>query len=119
MKKLLFICALLGGILFANAQEKPKGTFEKDGKLIKATYYHDNGEVSQTGYYNKAGNLQGTWKSFDKNGNKVAIAQYNDGKKEGKWFFWTDGTLKEVDYADSEITNVNTWQVTEQVVSNE
>lgn len=119
MKNLLVICALIGGMMFANAQDKPKPTYEKEGKLIKATFYYDNGEVSQTGYYNKAGNLHGTWKSFDTDGKKIAVAQYNNGEKEGKWFFWSEETLKEVDYNNSEITNVSTWKITEPVVSND
>lgn len=120
MKKLLTICALVGGMLFTTAQEKPKDSFVKEGNLIKGTMYHDNGEIRQTGYYNREGKLQGKWESFDDKGNKTAVAQYENGKKVGKWFFWNDDTLNEVDYSNSKITNVSTYKITgERVVSNE
>ena len=119
MKQLFLILALVGGMLFTNAQDKVKNEYIKDGKLIKATLYHDNGVVSQKGFYTKDGKLQGTWVSFDENGKKTAEAHYNKGQKTGKWFFWQDGNiLKEVDYSNSKITSVNTWKMQgEQVVS--
>ncbi len=113
------IFALIGTFALSNAQEKVKNTYVKDGNLIKATLFHDNGDVSQTGYYTKEGKLQGTWISYDVEGKKTAVAQYEKGQKVGKWFFWNDETLKEVDYTNSRITSVNTWKNSgERVVSN-
>ncbi len=112
MKKLLLIFALVGGMLFTNAQEKNKNRYVKDGNQIKATLYHDNGKISQTGFYTKDGKLQGTWMSFDENGKKTAEAHYENGEKTGKWFFWQDqDILKEVDYSNSKIVNVQTWKI--------
>ncbi|MEM6720967.1 MAG: nicotinic acid mononucleotide adenyltransferase [Bacteroidota bacterium] len=118
MKKLLFIAVLLvsGATAFAQSNEKP--TLEKQGDLIKATYYHDNGVVAQTGYFNLDGKLQGEWKSFDANGKKTAIGNYDKGQKVGKWFFWNENRLSEVDYTASKITSVNEWKHTTTVVSN-
>ncbi len=119
MKKLLVIVALIGAVSFVSAQEK-KNTYVKEGNLIKATLFYDNGQVSQEGYYTTDGKLQGEWVSFDRNGKKTAVANYDQGEKTGKWFFWNDGTLREVDYTQSKITSVNTWKIDgERVVSNE
>ena len=113
------IFALVGSIALSTAQEKVKNTYEKEGNLIKATLFHDNGVVSQTGYYTKDGKLQGTWISYTKEGKKSAVAQYEKGQKVGKWFFWNDDTLQEVNYDNSKITSVNTWESKgERVVSN-
>ncbi|PHQ30908.1 MAG: nicotinic acid mononucleotide adenyltransferase [Leeuwenhoekiella sp.] len=119
MKKLLVIVALVGAVSFVSAQEK-KNTYVKEGNLIKATLFYDNGQVSQEGYYTADGKLHGEWVSYDTDGKKTAVANYNEGKKTGKWFFWEDDTLREVDYSQSRITSVNTWKIEgERVVSND
>lgn len=117
MKKLvcvvLFLCT--GSLLFAQ-NIKPK--LEKKGDVVEATYYHDNGEIAQIGFFNFDGKLQGEWQSFDENGNKVAIGNYDNGMKVGKWFFWNTNQLTEVDYSDSKIVKVNNWKNTNPVVLN-
>lgn len=91
------------------------GQQERDLKLnaennvIEVTYYHDNGVVSQTGAYTLEGKLQGEWLSFDTEGKKVVSANYDNGKKVGKWFYWNNDTLKEVDYTNNTIVSVNEW----------
>lgn len=101
MKKLLIMALMLvsGTVTFAQNTKKP--VFEKKGDLVKATYYHENGEVAQTGHFTSKGKLQGEWTSFDVNGKKTAIGTYENGKKVGKWFFWKGDSLQEVDYATS------------------
>jgi hypothetical protein len=37
------------------------------------------------------------------------IGNYENNIKVGKWFFWTDEKLKEVDYLDSRIVGVSEW----------
>ncbi|MFN2260849.1 MAG: toxin-antitoxin system YwqK family antitoxin [Psychroflexus sp.] len=81
---------------------------EKEGELTKVTIYYDDGNVHQIGYM-KNKELHGEWKSFDQEGNKIAKANYANGNKVGKWFFWNDGKLSEVDYNDNRIVKVNTW----------
>lgn len=105
MKKYILSAALLVSALMS-AQTEPK--HEIQGNLVKSTYYHDNGTVSQTGYY-KDGKVHGQWTSYDASGTKVAIAEYKDGQKAGKWLFWNGDKLSEVDYTDSRIANVKTW----------
>lgn len=92
---------------FVSAQEKePK--LEADGQLVKATYYHDNGQISQQGYF-KDGKADGKWIAYDINGNKKSMGEYTSGQKTGKWFFWNDNTLSEVDYSNSRVSAVHNW----------
>ncbi len=107
MLKNFFIAGLFLMSFTVIAQEKP--SFEDKGDLVEATYYFDNGQVEQQGTF-KDGKLHGTWTSFDLEGNKVAVGNYEDGVKVGKWFFWSNDVLHEVDYIDSKIVNVNEWQ---------
>ncbi|WP_298507335.1 nicotinic acid mononucleotide adenyltransferase [uncultured Kordia sp.] len=118
MKKLLLIAVFLVSGVAAFAQNSDKPTLEKKGDLVKATYYHDNGVVAQTGYFTLNGKLQGEWKSFDAKGNKTAVGNYDKGQKVGKWFFWNTNQLSEVDYNASKIKDVNTWKRSTSVVSN-
>ncbi|WP_223034638.1 toxin-antitoxin system YwqK family antitoxin [Hanstruepera marina] len=108
MKKFVFFIAfLITAVSFAQQERELK--LNKDTNLIEVVYYHDNGVVSQTGYYTLDGKLQGEWLSFDAEGNKLVSANYDNGKKVGKWFYWTDKTLKEVDYSNNAIASVSEW----------
>jgi len=118
MKKILIIAAFLVSGVTAFAQNSDKPTIEKKGDLYEATYYHENGTVAQTGFYTTDGKLQGEWKSFDANGKKIAVGNYDKGQKVGKWFFWNTNSLSEVDYDTNKIKDVNTWKRTTRVVSN-
>ena len=93
----------------AFAQEAAKNTFKVKNDLIEATLYHDNGQIAQTGFYTKDNKLHGKWISYDAQGNKTAIAQYNKGMRVGTWMFYQGDTLKEVTYTNNAITQVNTW----------
>ena len=115
MRLLMTMLALLGTLAIQAQDKNP--VFEKDGDLVKATYYHENGLVAQEGHYLN-GELHGEWKMFDTKGNKLAIGQYSFGEKTGKWFFWDDNGLKEVDYLDNQVANVTQWNNGEAVVLN-
>lgn len=107
MKKYIIIGAvLLTGMIFAQG---PKPKLEAVGNQVKATYFHENGNVQQVGFY-KEGKLEGKWTSYDAEGNKVAIAEYKKGEKVGKWFFWNESTLSEVDYSNNQIASVKNWK---------
>ena len=111
MKKIMMFLIACCVVITVQAQEKEvKNTYVKKGDRIEATIYHDNGQVSQTGYYTLAGKLTGEWVSYCKKGTKTAVAKYDNGEKVGKWFFWNGDTLTEVDYKDSQITAVNEWR---------
>jgi hypothetical protein len=106
--KRIFVIAIMLCVSITFAQEEKNVTYIDNGDLTEATYYYDNGVIQQEGTFNKAGKLHGVWTSYDINGDKVTVGKYMDGKKVGKWFFWTkDNVIKEVDYDNSKITSVN------------
>ncbi|WP_299112380.1 nicotinic acid mononucleotide adenyltransferase [uncultured Winogradskyella sp.] len=108
-KNVLMLFALFIGMV-SFAQQERQLKFNEDTNLIEVTYYHDNGVVSQTGFYNLDGKLQGEWLSFNAEGNKSVSAIYDNGKKVGKWFYWSGKTLKEVDYTNNAIVSVVEWK---------
>ncbi len=107
MKKYIALVAvLISGMIFA---QNVKPTLEAVGNRVKATYYYENGQVQQQGFY-KDGKLQGEWVSYDLKGNKTAMAKYDKGEKTGTWFFWNDSVLNEVDYSNNRIAAVKNWK---------
>jgi antitoxin component YwqK of YwqJK toxin-antitoxin module len=109
--KNIFIAIAFLFTAFLSAQETNKPTIQKKGDLFEATYFYDNGDVSQKGYFNKDSKLQGVWTKFDQQGNKLAVGEYDNGVKVGKWLFWSNDTLREVDYDNNTIANVNKWEL--------
>ncbi len=91
--------------------------FEKEGDLIKGTYYYEDGSIKQEGTY-KNGKLHGQWVSYGQDGKKNAIAYYEEGKKSGKWFFWHNDLLTEVDYNENIIAQVRKYKTAEALVQN-
>ena len=109
--------ALLVGMVSFSQQERELKVNDNTN-LIEATYYHDNGVISQTGSYTLDGKLHGVWLSFDTKGNKSVSASYDNGQKVGKWFYWADKTLKEVDYTNNAIVSINEWTDAEGLAAN-
>ena len=91
----------------------------KKTDLIEVVYYHDNGKISQTGFYTKEGKLHGDWYSYNQEGNKIVSAKYDEGKKVGKWFYWNGNTLREVDYTSNTIASINEWTNKNALASNQ
>ena len=108
MKAWLLLVLLVPGCLAA--QQKRVVKFLEDKNLYEATYYHENGQVSQQGTFNLEGALHGTWTSYSESGKKIAIGAYQNGKKDGKWFFWEEAVLREVDYNQNAIAAVQEWK---------
>lgn len=107
MKKCILLLALLfSGMIFA---QEVKPVLESFGKKVKATYFFENGQVQQEGFFEN-GKLEGVWTSYDTNGNKKAVGNYDKGVKIGKWLFWNGNNLSEVDYSNSRIASVKTWK---------
>lgn len=106
MKK-LFIAVMLvvSGVIFA---QENNVKHEIVNKMVKSTYYYDNGQIQQEGFY-KNGKVHGEWISYNMDGEKVAIGKYENGKKVGKWFFWSGADLMEVDYTDTRVAQVKKW----------
>lgn len=124
MRLLTFLCimALSTNLTFAQDCQKvcdKKNQYVAQGDLIKATLFHENGTVAQTGFYTKENKLTGEWISYDAAGNKTAVAQYDNGNKVGTWMFFEGDVKREVTYENSKIAQVNTWEMKEsRVVSN-
>lgn len=95
---------LLSGVIFAQKEAK----HEIEGEQVKSTYYYENGQIRQEGFY-KDGKVHGKWISYDQNGTRTAVGEYTNGMKTGKWFFWNNSKLSEVDYSDSRIASVKNW----------
>ncbi|MCG9791705.1 toxin-antitoxin system YwqK family antitoxin [Flavobacterium algicola] len=107
MKKYILITLMLfSGIAFSQAKQ-PK--LEAVGNAVKASYYYDNGQLMQEGFFIE-GKLHGEWISYDDKGNKTAIATYDKGQKVGKWFHWSQSSLNEVDYSGNRIAYVKNWK---------
>ncbi|TVZ56616.1 hypothetical protein OD91_1907 [Lutibacter sp. Hel_I_33_5] len=107
MKKIILLAAIFVSSLGFSQEIKP--TYKKQGDLVKATYYHEDGSKSVEGFF-KDKKLTGTWTSFDTEGNKTKIANYKEGKKVGKWFVWNKDALKEITYDNNVIVSVNDWK---------
>lgn len=103
MKNLIYIFLLALSFGAYAQQIEPK--FEVEGDKVKATYFHANGEISQTGYFLNE-RLDGEWKMFNKNGEKIAMGNYTNGVKTGKWLFWEGETMKEVNFDNNKIASV-------------
>ncbi|OSY88828.1 hypothetical protein WH52_03945 [Tenacibaculum holothuriorum] len=107
MKKIVVIACMLSVSLMSAQEIKPK--YEKAGELVKVTFFHENGKVKEQGFF-KDKKLAGTWTTFDVKGNKTAIAHYENGKKVGKWFMWSNDGLKEINYKDNAVASVQHWK---------
>ena len=107
MKKCVILVAMMfSGILVA---QEINPELEAVGNKVKATYYYENGIVQQEGFF-KDGKLDGVWVSYDVKGNKVAVGEYTNGLKTGKWVFFNDKNLCEVAYENSKISSVKNLQ---------
>jgi len=85
MKNTIFLLAfLICAVSFG--QQKRDLKLNENSNLIDVTYYHDNGVISQTGAYTLDGKLQGEWLSFNTQGKKTVLANYDNGKKSANGF---------------------------------
>ena len=107
MRKLLILACLVVGVSIQAQDSNSK--YEKAGDLVKVTRFYEDGTVKEQGFY-KDKMLTGMWTTYDSKGNKTAIAHYEAGKKVGKWFMWQDSALKEIDYRNNSIVNVQSWK---------
>ena len=107
MKKLVVLACLVVGISIQAQGKKPE--YKKTGDVFKFTSFYEDGSINEVGFY-KNKKLTGVWKKYDALGNKMALANYEEGKKVGKWFFWTKDGLKEVNYENNTIVSVQSWK---------
>lgn len=110
MKAIILLAAILFTSIPALAQQNSNVTYEVKGDLTEATYFYEDGSIEQHGAFNKLGKLHGVWTSYDINGDKLSVGNYENGIKVGKWLFWTNDTLNEVEYSNSRLVSVNQWK---------
>ena len=96
---------MIAGTLAAQSVEP---VLEAEGKMVKATYFYEDGKIQQQGYF-LDGKPEGKWVTFDKAGNKNSIAQYSAGMKTGKWYFFNGNNVNEVDYTDNRVASVKSY----------
>lgn len=93
---------MVSGVIFAQGEPQ----LEVVGQLVKATYYYDNGNVQQVGFF-KDGKLDGKWTSYNENGSVSTVAEYSNGVKSGKWQYFDNAVaVREVSYSDNQIASV-------------
>jgi len=107
MKNAILLLTILLVSALTYAQNDNRIGLNEETKLIEATYFHDNGNVSQTGTFNLEGKLHGEWISFSEEGKKISKGSYVNGRKVGKWVFWSGDDIKEVRYNADGIASVN------------
>lgn len=102
MKNLILTFVLFASTLIFAQNIEPK--LEIVGQQVKATYYHENGNLQQEGFF-VDGKLDGKWTSYDVSGKVTAIAEYNNGLKSGKWISYNNLSVNEVLYANNNIVS--------------
>ena len=115
MKNWILIFALIFCTTAVAQEYKP--IKEKQGDLVKATFFHDNGEIAQVGFY-KNDKPHGEWIAFNQEGVKISKGTYDMGVKVGTWYFWTEAGLNEVDYKNGRIIKVTKWDSSKTIVVN-
>ena len=85
--QMILIFVFVFGCIFSHSQTT-KVERTTSPQLMKLTQFHDNGEIAQQGHIHR-NKLDGVWESFDAEGNKIAVGNYENGVKAGTWFFWT------------------------------
>jgi antitoxin component YwqK of YwqJK toxin-antitoxin module len=116
MTRIVLLAALLMIASIGYSQEKVEQKYNKETNLVEATYYYDNGNISQEGTFNTKGKLHGEWTSYNEEGKKIAMGTYENGVRTGTWYFWADGTLKEVEFNDNQIASITEQKNTSGIV---
>lgn len=88
---LIALVAVFGfSAAFANGPEsveKNKKVEQLSSNLFKVTYFHDNGEVREIGFY-KDSQMYGQWNTFSEEGQLLTEGYFMDNKKVGTWKFY-------------------------------
>ena len=115
---LITLVFLLGINSFAQEikESKTEKKFVKEGDVVKLTEFYENGKIAQEGYL-KNNKLHGKWISYSSEGEKISIANYKKGKREGTWLFWDQtGGLTQVDFKSNKFLRKVSWQEQTKVV---
>jgi antitoxin component YwqK of YwqJK toxin-antitoxin module len=115
MKKMILISMMMVSAVVFSQDKPPLESLDDD---ITATYYYSNGNVKQVGDFID-GKLEGKWISYSEDGTIIAIAQYREGIKQGKWrYFEGPYITKIVEYKNNKIVQVVTIDKTPLAYSN-
>jgi len=96
MRYLIFI--LMFAFAGLNAQQEKVVSQEEDTQDI--VIYGDNSNQLNEGYI-KNNKLHGYWAGYDKQEKTLSFGKYDQGKKVGQWFFWSEGNLSRINYNNS------------------
>lgn len=107
MKNIVLLAMFSLIFSLAQAQSKKEVKLNTDTNLYEATYFHDNGTVSQKGTFDLAGKLHGEWASFDQAGAPLSKGSYKKGVRTGKWYFYSENGVKEVEFKNNIVASVN------------
>ncbi len=102
MKNLILTFVLFASTAIFAQNIEPK--LEIVGQQVKATYYHENGNIQQEGFFAE-GKLDGKWTSYDVAGKVIAVAEYSNGQKTGKWLSYNNLSVNEVLYANNNVVS--------------
>jgi len=116
-KNIIGLFVMLMAICTYGQKDKDLTLNEETG-LIEAVYYHDNGAISQEGTFNLDRKLHGEWISYSEEGVKIAQGSYEKGIRTGTWFFWSDNSMKKVEYNNNAVASINGVKSTRRLADN-
>ncbi len=96
MRYLILILVLSFASL--NAQEEI--IFPQEKITQEIVIYGDNANQLNERYI-KNNKLHGYWAGYNKQDKTLSFGKYDQGKKVGKWYFWSEGNLRRVNYNNS------------------
>ena len=118
MKKLFISAFALLVLLPINSQEKIElnntGIENLEHELnmfnpvVEVEIMHDNGKIYQKGFLMN-NMLHGRWESYNVKGELVVLGEFVRGKKTGKWIFWSDDKLTEVNFKNNKVLSHHSW----------
>ena len=76
--------------------------------ITEVILYHDNGKTYQKGFLLN-NMLHGRWESYNFKGELAVLGQFLKGKKTGKWIFWNDDKLVEVNFKNNKVLSHHSW----------
>ena len=106
MKHTIVLIAMALTLSIGYAQKEKEVKLNTETNLIEATYFHDNGEISQQGTFDLDGKLHGDWLKYNEEGDLISEGRYNRGIRTGKWRFISNGVVKEVEFDNNAIASV-------------
>jgi antitoxin component YwqK of YwqJK toxin-antitoxin module len=96
MRYLIFILTFT----FAGLNAQQEKVVSQEENTPEIVIYGDNGNQLNEGYI-KNNKLHGYWAGFNKKDNTLSFGKYDQGEKVGKWYFWSEGNLRRVNYNNS------------------